>query len=169
MSESNAPTREDVFNAVRNEYPDKSFVLGDRVFPVKDLSYDAYVEFMELSRPILTMLVDSLELKNQNGEVDVEFNPAGFDVEKLIKLAGNELPRMAWLCCKQSDPNISIQDVKKLARRPQTMVQVVLAQVKHNDLAREFADFFKQIVGQIQELVPAAAEVVAPVSMTTSA
>ena len=172
MSDQTSPTREQQFNAIRNEH-DKTFWLGDadkggREFPIKDLSYDDYVEFMELAQPIISSIIEALELTNDDGQPDVNFNPASLDIPKLIKMAGGNLPRMAWLCCKQSEPNITVADVKRIGRRPTAMIQVVIDQVVHNKLIQEFQDFFRQMGSQLKGMVPEAVKVAAPVSLTES-
>lgn len=147
-------TATDIHNAVRNEYPGQSFMLGDREFPIKSLAYDDYLEFVDLARPIVEAVANSLELQSESGDPSIGFNPVNLDFKQLIKLAGTELPRMAWICCKQSDPKISINDVKRLARRPFPLIEIVLLQVKHNELVKEFQSFFPRLGKIIGELVP---------------
>lgn len=158
-------TKEQIFDAARNEHH-KTFKLGDREFPIKDLDYDSYLEFLELTHPILQVVIGSLEVVSNNGDPDVSFNPAGFDVQKMIQLAGKSLPRMVWLCCKQTDPKITVEDVKRLARRPQAMIQIVIEQVRHNQMIKEFADFFKQASQSLRALAPEVKEVATPLSLT---
>lgn len=151
-----------IAQAVRNE-PSATFLLGDRTFDIKDLDYDSYIEFCDLARPIITSVADSLEVNNEGGKLDLQFNFLNIDSANLIKLAGKELPRMAWICCKQSDPKIKIEDVKRLGRRPLVMLEVVLKQVKHNEMVKEFADFFPRIASALTELMPAAKEAMEPI------
>lgn len=165
-------TTSTIMQAARNEAAG-TFTLSNpsgesKTFEIKHLSYDAYIEFCELARPILTTMSGALALDMSNGEFGLKFNPLNIDYEQVIKLAGKELPRMAWLCCKQSDPKITIDEVKRLGHRPQNLIAVVLQQVKHNDMVKEFADFFPQIVGQLTDLLPAAQEAVAPKPMETT-
>lgn len=136
---------------------------NSKTFQLKNLSYDAYVEFCSLARPILITLGNGLDMGNKGGEFSLEFNPLNLDFEKLIEIAGKELPRMAWLCCRQSDPKIKLEEVKELGYRPQNLLLVVLQQIKHNDLVKEFADFFPQLVAALTELMPAATAAAAPI------
>lgn len=150
------PSPEEIHNAVRNEHH-KHFVLGDREFPIKDLAYDDYLEFIDLARPIIESVADSLNVVGDGaGGSEVKLDPLGLDFQKLIKLAGHELPRMAWICCKQSDPKIAIADVKRLAKRPFPLIEVVLIQVQHNKLIEEFQDFFPRLGKIVGEMVPEA-------------
>lgn len=152
---------------MRNE-PRGTFTLGNerlgvREFDIKDLSYDDYIEFCDLARPIITSVSESLEVTQDNGQLDLQFNFVNLDFEKILKLAQKELPRMAWICCRQSDPKIKIEEVKRLAHRPQAMLEVVLAQIKHNEMVKEFADFFPRIASALNELMPEAREAITPI------
>lgn len=164
-------TPTDIAKAVRNE-PRGTFTLGDeefgvtpRTFEIKDLDYDSYIEFVDLARPILSALAESLQVTQDNGELGLQFDPSSLNYEELIKLAGSKLPRMAWLCCKQSDRSIKLDEVKRLGRRPHNLLMVVIEQVKANKLVEEFARAFPQIAASLKELVPAATEAVAPIPM----
>lgn len=155
-------TPETISNAVRNEHPNvPAIVLGpegaQREFPLKDLDYDSYIDFCRLAKPIITAVASGMAVKtDEKGEVDLGFNPFDLDFDTLIEMAGENLPRMAWLCLKQSEPKISIGEVKKLARRPQVMIEIVLAQVKHNEMVQEFASFFPRILQALTDLAPEA-------------
>lgn len=152
-------TDELISNAVRNDYGDDAvFTLGDRTFPVKDLSYDDYIEFVRLARPIVTGAVAGFDLMSG------DFNPLALDYEALLELAGKELPKMAWLCCRQSDPKITVDQVKALARRPYPLIDAVLVQVKHNQMVNELKDFFPVVVKRLMELAPTVQGAMDPVT-----
>jgi len=150
-------TATDVANAVRNEYPDKTFTLGDRTFDVKDLAYDDYIEFVEMARPIILAVSGMLDVKmnETTGEASLDMNPFNVDLNEIMGICKTELPRLAWLCCRQSDPKISIIEVKRLAKRPQVMLLAVMQQIKHNDLIKDFVSFFPQMNQALAGLVPA--------------
>lgn len=160
-------TTSQIADAVRNDYPDKSFKLGNREFPIHDLDYDSYIEFMELARPIIVSLANTITPVMKDQKLDFDLNYGKLDFGSLIKLAGNELPRMAHICCRQSDPKVSIADVKRLARRPHNLIEVVLLQVKHNELVKEFADFFPRLKESVLGLAPDTAEMTEQPSTTT--
>jgi hypothetical protein len=167
-------SQSDQLKAARNEgygtFTLSNPASGDsKSFEIKHLSYDAYLEFCELARPILTACSSALDMGNNNGEFKLEFNPMAVDFASLLKLAGKELPRMAWLCCRQSEPKITIEEVKHLGYRPQALLSVVLQQIKHNEMVKEFADFFPKIVEQLTALLPAAQEAAAPIPAETTA
>jgi hypothetical protein len=163
----------DIAKAARNE-PNGSFTLtnshtGDtRTFDIKDLDYDSYIEFCDLARPIILAVSGAIDMApDPTGEMKLQFTPRGIDFDQLIKLAGTELPRMAWLCCKQSAPNISVAQVKALARRPHVMLEVVLKQIKQNEIVKEFADFFPRIAAGLQDLLPATQSALTPTTAST--
>lgn len=140
--------------AVRNSYPDNVLQLGARTFEMKDLDYDSYIEFLELSRPLIAAVGTAIELKSDNGEMGLAFNPMALDYENLIRMAGKDLPKMAQICLRQSDPSIKVDEIKRLARRPHVLVEIVLKQVKHNGIVQEFADFFQRMGAAITDLMP---------------
>jgi hypothetical protein len=151
----------EIHRAQRNE-PVGTFTLTNpktkesREFELMDLDYDSYIEFMDLARPIITSVYNSFALENSGGEIKLGFDPMGLDFQELLKLSGNELPKMAWLCCRMSDPKIKIADVKRLGHRPHLLLEVVLMQIKHNQIVQEFADFFPRIAKAIEDLAPKA-------------
>jgi hypothetical protein len=85
----------------------------------------------------------------------------------MIKLCGKELPRMAWLVCKQSQPKITDKEVAELAKRPQRLVEIVLLQVLHNNMIQEFGSFFQRLTAMVTNLVPDMAKVAAPSEITS--
>jgi hypothetical protein len=159
----------DIAQAVRNDAVD-TFTLSNpklaltRTFEIKHLEYDAYIEFCDLARPILQAVATGLDLGAMSSDFKLQFNPAKIDFSEIIRLAGKELPRMAWLCCKQTDPKITVDEVKRLGYRPQMLLNVVLKQIKHNEMVQEFADFFPLIAEQFAALLPAAQEAMTPIA-----
>lgn len=125
-----------------------------REFEIKDLEYDAYIQFVDLARPILAAVAGIVETADEGGEFKVRFNPTKIDFGELIKLAGSELPQMAHIICRQSDPKIRLEDVKRLGRRPHVLLEVVLQQIKQNGIVTEFADFFPRIAEAVKDLMP---------------
>jgi hypothetical protein len=143
-----------IVHAVRNDYPGHEFVLGDRVFPVKDLDYDSYVEFMRLSKSIAELMRDAMDLSDGgDGKMGLNFNLAGLDMNRVIEVAGKDLPKLVLLCCRASDEKVTEKEVKRLAKRPQVLLEVVLIQIKHNKMVEEFVSFFPRIAGRLSDLV----------------
>jgi hypothetical protein len=152
-------TVSDIARARRNE-PVGTFTLSNprtgesKTFEMMDLDYDAYIEFCELARPIISECYNAFNVSNEGGELKLGFDPMSLDFGAILKLAGKELPKMAWLCCKMSEPKIKIDEVKRLGHRPQALLEVVLMQIKHNQIVQEFADFFPRLGKAIEELLP---------------
>lgn len=143
-----------IVSAVRNDYPDKFFPLGDRIFPVKDLDYDSYVEFMRLSKSIAELVRDVMDLSDAgDGKMGLSFNLASLDMNRIIEVAGKDLPKLVLICCKASDEKMTEKEVKRLAKRPQVLLEVVLIQIKHNKMVEEFVSFFPRIAGRLSDLV----------------
>lgn len=163
----------DITRAVRND-PTSYFTLNNanlgesRDFEIKDLAYDAYIEFVDLARPILAAVAGIVETADEGGEFKLRFNPTKLDYGEMIKLAGRELPRMAHLICQQSDPKIKLEEVKRLGRRPHVLLEVVLKQIKQNAIVKEFVDFFPQIAAAVKDLMPQVQTAMVPTAPTES-
>src|SRR4051812_8904860 len=104
MSEAKTLTTSDKIKAVQNEGYG-TFTLGDREFEIKHLSYDSYLEFCEIVPNVVGAIASGLELAN-DAELgaSLRLNPAAINHVELFRLAKTDLPRLAWLCCKQADP-----------------------------------------------------------------
>lgn len=152
----------DLYNAATNT-GHGTFTLGDREFEIKDLEYDDYLLFCRKAQPIIMAVTGCINTTAEDGRIGVKFNAMGLDFPKLLELAGDELVKMAWICCKQSEPAITERQVKKLAKRPMALLEVVIIQIKQNNLVQEFVDFFQRVSGRMAELLPAAQEAMQPV------
>lgn len=164
---------EDLVHAVRRNDHNKSFKLGNRTFELKDLSYDDYVQFVKHSGPLVESVVSVIQpvLKNdKDGQLvtDFELSVKGLDMDGLAELAGHNLPLLAQLACKQSDPSITIEQVKDLAmhrdnesRGPMALIEVVLKQVAHNKIVEEIAAAFPRLGSLVADLAPSLAAVAA--------
>jgi hypothetical protein len=154
-------TEEQIHRAARNEAVGTFRLTHPKTgefkeFELEDLDYDSYIEFCELARPIVSSVYNAFSINSEAGEVKLGFDPTSVDFSELLRLAGKELPKMAWLCCRLSDPKIKIEEVKRLAHRPHAMLEVVMMQIKHNQIVQEFADFFPRIAKAIEDLAPPA-------------
>lgn len=161
-----APSEQQIVSAMKNEWG-KEFELGGQKFEIKDLGYFDYVEFITLAKPLVLLVGESLETTAKDGEIGIEFNPAAVDFDKILAMCGKELPRLAWLICKQTNPALKPNDVAELARRPYVLVEIILLQIKHNDMIQEFASFFQRLTRMVTALMPEAANAVAPSKTVT--
>jgi hypothetical protein len=154
-------------NAVQNDY-NKSFELGGREFQLKDLAYDDYVLFVKLASPLVESVIGVVQpvlsaAEDGSPELikDFKIDMSAIDVDTMADMAGHNLPIMAHLVCKQSAPQITLNEVKELAmsrknktRGPFAMLEIVLRQVAHNKLIEEFAEFFPRLGSLVGDLVP---------------
>ena len=154
-------TEEQKISAAKNEWG-KTFRLGDREFEIKDLGYFDYLEFVSLVRPLIGVITEGLQLGDAGGELNLNFDPASIDLDKILGLCGKELPKMAQLVCKQTDPKNKAEEVAELARRPQRLVEVVLMQIMHNKMIEEFGNFFTRLTSMVTVLMPDVAKATAP-------
>ena len=135
------PTALHIVRAVTNDptLAERQVTLGDRVFPVLDLPYDQYILFLAELRPLLEGLMGTIPgLKDLS--VVGALTPAA-----LVTYCGNSLPRMAQIVCVQSDPDITVDDVKRLGKTPFKLASVVLAQVEQNAIIADIKAFFVQL------------------------
>jgi hypothetical protein len=158
-------TQSDILAAAKNEW-DKEFTIGEgdekRTFQLKDLGYFDYIEFVGLVKPLISVAAGALEMGAENGEMKVDFNPANLDFDAIFKLCGKELPKMAGIVCRQSEPKITDKAVAELARRPQRLVEIVLMQVAHGKMIEEFGSFFQRLTTMVTSMMPDMAKVAAP-------
>lgn len=154
-------TEEQIIAGAKNDWG-KEFTLGDRTFEIKDLGYFDYVEFVGLVKPLVEVAASALSMGAKDGEMTVDFDPSGLDFDQIFKLCGKELPKMAGIVCRQTDPKVTDRQVAELARRPQRLVEVVLLQVAHNNMIQEFGGFFQRLTAMVTSLMPDVAKVAQP-------
>jgi hypothetical protein len=111
--------------------------LGDREFPVMDMSYEDNVKFLAYLQPLLESVA---------GRVAGISGDAGLASAGLLKYCGDALPEMARMVCKQSDPSITVEEVKRLGKTPIRLAGVVAAQMQHDRTIADIVDFFKQML-----------------------
>lgn len=167
MPKDKTLTTSDIAKAVSNTGYG-TFEIGDRTFEIRDLDYDSYVEFCDLARPIISAVASGFDITQTNGEVGLNFSPMSLDFSAIMKSCANELPRMAWLCCRQADPKITEGTVKNLARRPHILLEVILMQIKQNNIIAEFQDFFPRLATLLTDLAPQATAAMGSVPVNQS-
>lgn len=139
-------TKTQIAHAATNspELSTHSFKLGDREFHVVFLPFDDYIEFLTYLEPLLTSLAGSA--------ID-GFNPLAL-AQAILQYCKQSLPQMVCLMCKQTDPTMTPETVKELARNPFTLARAVLVQVQHDKMVEELGSFFEQIVGLMKTVKP---------------
>jgi hypothetical protein len=109
-------------------------ILDGKVFKIVHLKYDDYMLFLTLLAPVLEIIL------NQTGQVNNTVN-----VLHIIELCGKNLPQLVFIVLHQTDPEITVNRVKELCPTPFKMAEVVMLQVKHNQMIKDFASFFPQL------------------------
>lgn len=145
-----ALSEKDIIRAATNSplLANDKFQLGDRVFPVVDLPYDEYVTFISLLSPLFEAMAGAVTAKYGTDAVPgISLDASKFNPGLLLKLCALALPDLVHIMARQSDPKITVEDVKKLGSKPTTLAVAVIKQITQNGMIRDFADFFVQMVG----------------------
>ena len=120
------------------------FQLGDRTFKVVDLGYDDYITFMTMLEPLLSALVGKISAKSGLKLPDIDLGT--FTISGLTSYCKDSLPEMVRIICSQTDPTITIEEVKTLGKTPFKLAEIVIIQVNRNGIVKEFTAFFGQIL-----------------------
>lgn len=132
--------------------PADQFKLGDRVFSIHDLPYDDYIAFVALSQPLVEVLINKVAGRNRAISVPgIELKPEDINIASIVTTLGKVLPDMVCLMCKQSDPTVTVAEVKTLGRTPFALAVAVFKQIKQNGMIRDFADFFVQLTTMLKQ------------------
>lgn len=144
-------TPQDIARAIGNDAAQATrFIkLGERTFPVLDLEYDDYVTYMALMEPLLQAVVTAVASR-----VGVEFG-SEISPQSIIKHCAKVLPEMVRLSCKASDPDITVEEVKRLGKTPFVLAAAALQQIVQNNMVKDFQDFFGQIAPLMKETMGA--------------
>ena len=118
---------------------ERKIVLGDRTFPIVDLAYDHYILFLAQLQPLLVGILGSIPGIKTLGLTSTVTPTA------LIAYCGASLPEMARIVCAQTDPEITVVEVKLLGKTPFKLAELVLAQIEQNHIINDIRDFFVQL------------------------
>lgn len=123
------------------------FQLGDRTFPVKDLSYDQYTKFLLLVSPLVDLIIGRIGDKVKAEELGLgDLDISLFSVTDILRYCGDKLPEMAAICCQASDPTVTPELVKSLTNKPFDLAEIVLKQIIQNNMINDFAGFFARLL-----------------------
>jgi hypothetical protein len=64
----------------------------------------------------------------------------------LLKYCGDVIPDLALLVVKQTRPDLTLAEVKKLGRSPFKLGTLVIMQIEHNKIIEEIGDFFVRLL-----------------------
>lgn len=133
------PTQAEVTRAVTNDpaLSENEVTLSGRTFKLVDLPYDDYLVFLAHLEPLFSALFGQvLPGKRQGGAISVA---------SVLTHCGKVLPEMVRISLKQTEPEITVEDVKKMGN-PFTLSAVVLRQIEQNRMVADLTDFFVQIL-----------------------
>ncbi len=138
-------TKEQITRAATNApslSPDQ-VKLGIETFTIVDLPFDDYLVFLSHMTPLLEAV--SAKVLSMKGislpTTSTEFSPA-----LMMQYCSKSLPEMARLVLSQTEPSITVDDIKKKAKSPFEVASVVLKQVQHNNMIADITDFFVQVL-----------------------
>jgi len=125
------------------EMSDIKFTLGEKEFKVVDLPYDDYLKFLSYLTPMLEVFIGSLA---STGGVRVMKPTSDINAGSIIKYCGESLPQIVCIVCNQTDPTVTTEDVKKWAKSPFVLCNIVLLQIEKNAIISDFASFFASVL-----------------------
>lgn len=138
-------TEQDKIRAAVNA-PADTFVLGDKTFEIKDLPYDDYLQFVGLVSPLIDVLVNRVKTQMSATIPGIDLDTTKFNAAQIIQFCGSTLPEMVHIICRQTDPDITVDEIKRLAGRPTVLANIVMQQMIQNGIIQDFTDFFGQMV-----------------------
>jgi hypothetical protein len=130
--------------------PADQFQLGDRTFNIHDLEYDDYLLFIGHLTPLIEVLAKKVAEKHGVSIPGMDITPESINPTNILRVCGDILPEMVRIMCKYTDPNITVDEVKKLAKKPLPLALAIIKQVKQNKMMEDFADFFGLTMGMIK-------------------
>jgi hypothetical protein len=134
MFEGKMETKKQIHGATNSPVMSETKVmLGNREYKLVHLPYRDYVQFICLVEPALKGVL--------NGGFVID---EALEATSIIRPLLDTLPELAWLCLKQTNPKLTVEDVMEYGKTPVALANIVLAQIKHNNMIEEFASFFTQ-------------------------
>jgi len=126
--------------------PADQFTLGGRAFKIVDLTYDDYLRFIVLLEPLIKGLVAKVGAVSNVKIPGMELDSSSLSASGIVTYCGESLPEMVRIICSQTEPDITVAEVKLLGKNPFNLAKVVMRQVAQNGIIKDFTDFFGQIL-----------------------
>lgn len=136
---------EEVVVVEQMELKPNEFILGGKKFEVGDLDYDSYESFLGLLQPLADTVVKNL-ISGAGVNVSGLDIRGTFSAAQIIASCGRNLPELARLICKNTEPDITTDEVKRLAKTPFILAEVVLKQVVHSGMLTDILQFFNHML-----------------------
>jgi len=122
-----------------------SFQLGDKTYKVVHLPYRDYIAFMKLVEPLLSAMTNGLVERFSPVRVPgIELPTEKLSLRAIIDFCADSLPAMVCMVCKQTQPEITVEDVEKVAQSPYQLAEIVMQQMVVNGMLKDFANFTKR-------------------------
>lgn len=139
-------TEQEILAAATND-PSLStdeFTLGTKTYKLVSLSYDDYITFLAFLQPFLDALVGSTAEKAGLSIPGISIGDT-LDATTLVRFCSKSLPEMVRIICKQTEPTITVEQVKVAAGNPFALAIIVIKQISKNGMIRDFSSFFAQM------------------------
>lgn len=148
-------TNEAVAQVVSNDpiTSDIEVKLGARTFKLIDLPYDDYVTFTAYLEPLLKAVASGVM---GGGAFEGIGSVSASDI---ARYCSDTLPQMVQICLRQTDPRMTVDEVKRLGKTPFKLVPIVVKQMERNNIIHEITDFFElmlPLMGMVTEAKAAA-------------
>lgn len=141
-------SQKDIVRAVTNDpsLSSDEFKLGDRTFKVVDLGYDDYLKFMVAMKPLLSGIAAGMSKAKGVSVPGIDLPETSATEMKILEFCQDELPEMVRIVCAQTDPDITVAEIKKLGKTPFNLAPIALKQMVRNNIISQFTSFFGQIL-----------------------
>lgn len=138
-------TEQEIIRAATNDaaLSNSEVTLGDRTFKIVDLEYDDYVIFITKLAPLLKAIAGGLA--SSHG-INVGDKSSQIDAVSIVEYCSADIPELARIVCKQTEPSITVKEVKQLGKTPFKLASVVLKQIEQNRIIADISDFFVQML-----------------------
>lgn len=118
-----------------------SFLFAGKTYKIVDLSYDHYITFVSLLKPVLEGVFSHLAPANVAQQLEL---PQKLDIYKLIGYCADQLPELVRIVIAQTEPEVTLDFVKQNHKSPFNLATIVMKQIIRNGIIRDFTDFFAQ-------------------------
>jgi hypothetical protein len=117
--------------------------LGGRTFKVVHLPYKEYLLFLSKLQPLMEAVFGHVSSKIGFSVDGPQLS--GIAAGSIFKYCLNDLPEMASIVLRQTDPTITAEIVTEQTSSPFELTNIVFAQIEHNKMIDHIMDFFVQI------------------------
>jgi hypothetical protein len=126
--------------------------FGGRVFKIVHLGYDEYIIFVDMLQPLFAGIAGSVANKAGVSVPGITLMPEA-NAGTLLQFFKKDLPEMAAIVLNMSavandkpEDKVDVKWIKKNAKSPYQLAQIVMLQVTKNRMIEDFASFFVQAI-----------------------